>query len=178
MKGATMRITVSCRNCELEPSVRSYMEEKVERLAHYFDRVDEAHVVLQTEGHRCIVDVTVHASRAVISSEQSADDMRSAFDRSIEKVERQIRKYKERVRHHKGDDPTAEVAMVSGGVSLDALGIVPESLGSKAMTPAEAFVELEELKVAFFVFMNSETDKVNVIYHRDDGDYGLVEPAA
>ena len=172
-----MRITVTCRNCELEPALRTYIDDKVSRLAHYFDRVDEAHIVLQTEGHRCIADVTVHASRAVISSEQPADDMRSAFDRSIEKVERQIRKYKERVRHHKGVDATADVAMVSGGVSLDELGIVPERLASEPMTPAEAFSELEELQVAFFVFMNSETDKVNVIYRRGDGDYGLVEPA-
>lgn len=172
-----MRITVTCRNCELEPALRTYVDDKVSRLAHYFDRVDEAHIVLQTEGHRCIADVTVHASRAVISSEQAADDMRSAFDRSIEKVERQIRKYKERVRRHKGVDATADVAMVSGGVSLDELGIVPERLASEAMTPAEAFSELEELQVAFFVFMNSETDKVNVIYRRGDGDYGLVEPA-
>jgi putative sigma-54 modulation protein len=96
-----MRITVTCRNCEVEPALRTYIDDKVSRLAHYFDRVDEAHIVLQTEGHRCIADVTVHASRAVISSEQTADDMRSAFDRSIEKVERQIRKYKERVRHHR-----------------------------------------------------------------------------
>jgi len=173
-----MRITVTCRNCELEAKLKAYIEDKVTHLAHYFDRVDEAHVVLQAEGHRCIADVTVHASRAVISSEQSADDMRSAFDRSIEKVERQIRKYKERVRHHKGVEATADVAMVSGGVSLDELGIVPESLGSRAMTPDEAFSELEALHVAFFVFTNSKTDSVNVIYRRDDGDYGLVEPAA
>jgi len=172
-----MRITVTCRNCELEPALRTYIEDKVSHLAHYFDRVDEAHVVLQTEGHRCIADVTVHASRAVISSEQAADDMRSAFDRSIEKVERQIRKYKERVRSHRGVDATADVAMASNGVSLDELGIVPERLASEVMTPAEAFSELEELQVAFLVFMNSETNKVNVIYRRGDGDYGLVEPA-
>ncbi len=172
-----MRITVTCRNCELEPELRTYIDDKVSHLAHYFDRVDEAHVVLQTEGHRCIADVTVHASRAVISSEQVADEMRSAFDRSIDKVERQIRKYKERVRHHKGVDATADVAMSSNGVSLDELGIVPERLGSEAMTPDEAFSELEELQVAFFVFTNAETSKVNVIYRRGDGDYGLVEPA-
>ena len=171
-----MRITVACRHCELEPSLRAHVEDKVTRLARYFDRVDEAHVVFQTEGHRCIADITVHASRAVISSEQSADDLRSAFDRSLDKVERQIRRYKERVRHHKGVDTTADVAKASGGVSLAELGIVPESLASRAMTATEAFSELEELRAAFLVFMNSETDKVNVIYRRDDGDYGLVEP--
>jgi putative sigma-54 modulation protein len=171
-----MRIRVTCRHCELEPGLKEHVEEKVEHLARYFDRVDEAHVVFDSEGHRCIADVTVHASRAVISSEQTADDMRSAFDRSMEKVERQVRRHKERIRNHKGVEATADVAAVSGGSSLDALGIVPEKLAAKPMTPEEAFGELDELQVAFLVFMNSETDRVNVIYRRDDGDYGLVEP--
>ena len=164
-----MRTRVTCRHCELEPELKEHVDSKLERLSRYFDRVDEAHVVFTTEGHRCIADVTVHASRAVISSEQTADDLRSAFDRSIDKVERQIRRYKERVRNHKGVDTTAEVAMASAGASM-------EKLSSKAMTPDEAFSELEELKVAFLVFMNSENEKINVIYRRNDGDYGLVEP--
>lgn len=176
MKGAAMNIRVTCRHCELGDDLRTYMEDKVARLAHYFDRVDEAHVVLQMEGHRCIADFTVHASRAVISSEQTADDLRSAFDRAHEKVERQIRRYKERIRSHKGVEPTSEVAETSSGMSFEALGIVPESLVSEPMTPEEAFTALDDLNAAFLVFMNSDTSKVNVIYRRDDGDYGLVEP--
>lgn len=171
-----MRTRVTCRHCELGPELKEHVDSKIEGLSHYFDRVDEAHVVFTTEGHRCIADITVHASRAVISSEQTADDLRSAFDRSIEKVERQVRRYKERIRSHKGVEKTADVAMASAGASMEDLGIVPEKLASQTMTPAEAFAELDELKVAFLVFMNSETDSINVIYRRDDGDYGLVEP--
>ncbi|MBN2564533.1 MAG: ribosome-associated translation inhibitor RaiA [Candidatus Eisenbacteria bacterium] len=172
-----MRIIITCRHCEMDPDLKDYVEDKVSRLARYFDRVDEAHVVFEAEGHRRIAGVTVHASRAVISSEQTADDMRSAFDRSMEKVERQIRRYKGRVRNHKGVEPTADVAAQAGGVALESLGIVPESLASKSMTAAEAFSELEELGVAFLVFVNTETDRISVIYRRGDGDYGLVEPA-
>jgi putative sigma-54 modulation protein len=176
VKGAAMNVSITCRHCELDETLKDYIEDKASRLAHYFDRVDEAHVVLQVEGHRSIADLTVHASRAIISSEQAAEDLRSAFDRALDKVERQIRRYKERLRNHKGIEPTADVAMASGGVSLDKLGIVPESLASRPMTPAEAFGELDDVRAAFLVFMNSETDKVNVIYRRDDGNYGLVEP--
>jgi len=172
-----MRTKITCRHCELESGLKEHVENKVEHLSRYFDRVDEAHIVFQTEGHRCIADITVHASRAVISSEQTADDMRSAFDRSMEKVERQIRRYKERIRNHKGVDTTADVAMASGGASMEDIGMVPEKLASRNMTADEAFKELEELKVAFLVFMNSETNTVNVIYRRDDGDFGLVEPS-
>jgi len=172
-----MRTRVTCRHCELEPELKQHIDDRLERLERYFDRVDEAHVVFTTEGHRCIADITVHASRAVISSEQTAEDLRSAFDRSAEKVERQIRRYKERIRHHKGVDATADVAMSSSGASMEDLGIVPEKLSSKSMTADEAFKELDDLRVAFLVFMNSENGKINVIYRRDDGDYGLVEPA-
>jgi putative sigma-54 modulation protein len=172
-----MRTTITCRHCQLDPDLKSYVEEKVSHLEHYFDRADEAHVVFESEGHRKIAGVTVHASRAIISSEQEADDMRSAFDRTLEKVERQIRRYKGRVRNHKGIEPTAEVAAQAGGVALESLGIVPESLASKAMTPAEASAELEEIGVSFLVFVNLDTDRVSVIYRRGDGDYGLVEPA-
>jgi putative sigma-54 modulation protein len=157
--------------------LREHIEDKIEHLSRYFDRVDEAHVVFTVEGHRSIADITVHASRAVISSEQTAEDLRSAFDRAIDKVERQVRRYKGRIRNHKGADATAEVAMASGGASMEALGIVPEKLARRPMTPEEAFDELDGLQVAFLVFMNSETQKINVIYRRDDGDYGLVEPA-
>lgn len=172
-----MKIRVTCRHCDLEAGLREYVEEKTERLARYFDRVDEAHVVFQAEGHRCIADLTVHASRAVISSEQTSNDLRSAFDLAFSKVERQIRRYKERMRGHKGVEATSEVAAVAGGASLSDVGIVPESISSRPMTPEEAFSELQELSGAFLVFMNSETDTINVIYRRDDGDFGLVEPA-
>jgi putative sigma-54 modulation protein len=173
-----MRIRVTCRHCELDPELKQHVDDKLEHLSHYFDRVDEAHVVFTTEGHRCIADVTVHATRVVVSSEQEADNLRSAFDRSMEKVERQIRRHKERLRHHKGVEATAQVADAMAGASMADLGILPEKLASKSLTPAEAFAELDELKIAFLVFMNSETDKVNVIYRRDDGDSGVVEPEA
>jgi putative sigma-54 modulation protein len=172
-----VRTDITCRHCQMDPELKSYVEEKISHLAHYFDRVDEAHVVFEAEGHRRIAGVTVHASRAVISSEQSAEDMRTAFDRTIDKVERQIRRYKGRVRNHKGVEPTADVAEQAGGVALEHLGIMPESLASKAMAPSEAFAELEELGVSFLVFINTETERVSVIYRRGDGDYGLVEPA-
>lgn len=173
-----MRIRVTSRHVELDDALRAYIEEKIDRLSHYFDRVDEAHVVLEAEGHRRIADVTVHASRAVVSSEQSAEDLRSAFDRAFDKVERQIRRHKGRIRDRKRGEPTAGVAEVAGGAALGQIGIVPEELAGKPMTTEEAFRELDELDARFLVFWNSDSGQVNVIYRRDDGDFGLVEPEA
>jgi putative sigma-54 modulation protein len=171
-----MQVRITARHTDLDPELKSYIEDKVSHLSHYFDRVEEAHVVLDAEGHRKIVDVTVHASRAVISSEQSAEDVRSAFDRAVEKVERQIRRHKERVRDRKHGEPMSDFAVAAGGSALGQIGIVPEDLARTPMTTEEAFRELNELSARFLVFWNSESRKVNVIYRRDDGDYGLVEP--
>ena len=123
-----MNIRVTARHFDMEPDLKAYVEDKVSRLARYFDRVEEAHVVLDAEGHRKIADVTVHASRVTVSSEQAAGDLRSAFDRAVDKVERQIRRHKERVRNHKGKDSTAVAAKLVGGTVPEELGIMPEAL--------------------------------------------------
>lgn len=171
-----MNIRVTARHFDMEPSLKAYVEDRVSRLARYFDRVEEAHVVLDAEGHRKIADVTVHASRVTVSSEQAADDLRSAFDRAIDKVERQIRRHKERVRKRKGRESTAVAATLAGGTVPEELGIFPEALAGAPMTSEQALERLEELGARFLVFWNSGTEKVNVIYRRDDGDFGLVEP--
>jgi putative sigma-54 modulation protein len=171
-----MQVRITARHFDLEPGLKEHVESKVEHLAHYFDRVDEAHVVFEQEGHRKIADLTVHASRVVVSSEQEADDFRVAFDRAADKVERQIRRHKERVRSRKGRDGTADAAEMIGGVAPEEVGILPEEIASSRMTADEAFKQLAELGARFLVFWNTESDRVNVVYRRDDGDYGLVEP--
>jgi len=171
-----MQIRITARHFDLDPGLKEHVETKVEHLAHYFDRVDEAHVVFEQEGHRKIADLTVHASRVVVSSEQEAADFRSAFDRAVDKVERQIRRHKERVRNRKGRHAASEVAEAVDGVAPEEVGVLPEEIASTRMSPEEAFVELAELGARFLVFWNTETDKVNVVYRRDDGDYGLVAP--
>ena len=171
-----MRTRVTARHFDMEASLRDYIEDKLGKLEHYFDRVDEAHVALSREGHSCVADLTVHASRLVVSSEQTSEDARTAFDRAFDKVERQIRKHKGRIRDRKHGEPMSEVAEVVNGVAPEQIGIVPETLATATMSPEEALEELDEQNARFIVFTNTETGKVNVIYRRDDGNYGLVEP--
>jgi len=91
-------------------------------------------------------------------------------------VERQIRRHKERIRNRKGATPTADAALQLDGTAPENVGVAAEQLGASPMTPEEALASLDELQVGFLVFFNSESGNVNVIYRRDDGDYGLVEP--
>jgi putative sigma-54 modulation protein len=173
-----MIIRVTARHMDLEPSLNEYIEEKLKHLSRFFDRLDEAHVVLSAEGHRSVADVTVHASKAVISSEQDADDARSAFDRALERVERQLRRHKDRVRNRKHGPDTSEAAEALGGAAPGSFGIVSEASSAEPMTPEEALAELDAASVGFLVFVNSVTGKVNVMYRRDDGQFGLVEPGS
>jgi putative sigma-54 modulation protein len=172
-----MNIRVTSRHLDLDAPLKAYVEEKMEGLSRYFDRVDEAHVVLSTEGHRKVADLTVHASRRIIASRQEADDVRSAFDLALEKVQRQVRRHKDRVRDRKHGVPTSDAAAELLGTAASEVGIVPETSATASMTPDEAVAELSSAGVGFLVFVNSETGRVNVIYRRDDGHYGLVEPA-
>jgi putative sigma-54 modulation protein len=171
-----MKVRITARHCDPDAELRRHVEEKVSHLGRYFDRVDEAHVVLEAEGHRQIAEVIVHASRTVVSSKQAAEDLRSAFDLAVDKVERQIRRHKDRVRNTKHADPTSTASLRLGGAALGQIGIVPEDLASEPMTVEEALAELEESEARFIVFWNSQTREVNVVYRRDDGDFGLVEP--
>lgn len=171
-----MDVRITARHFDLDSKLRSYVESKIARLLHYFDRVDEAHVVLEAEGKRMSAGVTVHASKIIISSEQEAADMRSAFDRAVDKVERQIRRHKEKVRHRKGRERVGGFAEVAGGAALEHVGIVSDELARRPMSTEEAYGELSRLGARFLVFWNSDSKSVNVIYSRDDGDYGLIEP--
>jgi ribosome hibernation promoting factor len=171
-----MKVRITARHCDPDAELRRHVEEKVSRLGRYFDRVDEAHVVLEADGHRWVAEVTVHASRTIVSSKQSSEDLRSAFDLAVDKVERQIRRHKDRVRNTKHADPTATASLRLGATEIGQIGIVPEDLASRPMTVEEALAELEESQARFLVFWNSETKDVSVIYSRDDGDFGLVEP--
>lgn len=172
-----MKVRLTSRHFDVTPDFRAYVEDKVSRLARYFDRVDEAHVVFEEQGRRRIADVTVHAAGVIASSERETEDMRSAFDRAFEKVERQIRRHKDRVRDHKHGEGAAEAARISGGTPPSAAGaVIAERLPRKSMTSREAVEQMDEMKVPFLLFRNVETDKMNVIYKRDDGNYGLIEP--
>jgi putative sigma-54 modulation protein len=80
------------------------------------------------------------------------------------------------MRDRKHGDATAAAAAAAGGIAPGEVGIVPEKLESTGMNAEEALAQLDEMNARFLVFLNTETDKINVIYRRDDGNYGLVEP--
>lgn len=173
-----MQLSVKGRNLEVTDALRTYAEEKVQRMGRYLDGIVSGHVVLSVEKHRQIAEVTLRVRDLTVRAEESTDDLYSSIDLVAEKLERQILRHKERiVAHmdrptHREDRPSAPTP---GGAE------VPRVVKTKrfAVKPAEveeAVLQMDLLGHNFYVFRNARTDEVNVVYRRRDGHYGLIEP--
>ncbi len=178
-----MRITVTARNLEMTDALRRYAEEKVVRLQRFVDRITSAHVVLSIEKHRQIAEVTLHVRDLTIRGEESSHDLYCAIDLVADKIERQILRYKERIVAHVGR-ASARSRHRDTPLSLE-VERLPEDgpqivrmkrFAMKPLSPEEASIHMELLGHSFFVFRNARTQEVNVLYRRQDGDYGLIEP--
>ncbi|HLC41707.1 MAG TPA: ribosome-associated translation inhibitor RaiA [Methylomirabilota bacterium] len=178
-----MQITITARNLEITEALRRYAEEKVARLQKFVDQIPSAHVILSIEKHRQIAEVTLRVRELTIRGEESSDNLYSAIDLVADKIERQILRYKEKIVGHSGRgsgrsrsrDETSPVE--AEPFSDDGLRIVrTKRFAMKPLAPDEAAVQMNLLGHNFFVFRNSRTQEVNVLYRRQDGDYGLIEP--
>ena len=179
-----MQITVTFRHMDAVEDFKKYIEEKMARVKKYIDRPIEANIVLSVEKHRNIADISLVANRIVINGKEETDNMYSSIDLVIDKIERQLRKYKERLKKHKTIN--SNLGNLSGRInvltadSLEGGGepkvIRSENLSIKPMFVEEAAMQLESSNYEFLVFTNAYSEKVNVIYRRRDGNYGLIEP--
>lgn len=181
-----MQIIVKGRHMAVNENTRAYAEEKVSKAARVFDHnTMSAEVELYVEKNPSIennhvAEVTVTSKGPVIRAKEAAPDMFAAIDLVSEKLERQFRKYKGKVK----DRHSARAAVPP--VPAPEIGEEEEEgptreivktkvLQVKPMTPEEAILQLELLGHDFFVFTSAETETVNVLYRRRDGDYGLIE---
>lgn len=176
-------VSVTFRHLEATPPLREYAVEKASKIRSYFGDQNEITVVLSSEKHRYTAEVILKAGKITVTAKEETDDMYSAIDIAIDKVERQITKQKEKLKHHKVhstpqntsssfDTPSAQ----SREGELPPKIIKRENVYAKPMSTDEAVLQLNLADSDFLVFINASTEKVNVIYHRKDGDYGLIEP--
>lgn len=184
-----MDVVVKARHIEVSPALRQYAEDKIRKLSRYLS-LPRAEVELSVEKNPRIsanqtVEVTIHTRGPVIRGKESTEDMHASIDLVSEKLEKQIKRYKGKV--HDNHSSRAH------GLSPEALAAPPETLqpeeaepgivktkqfAVKPMTPEEATMQMELLGHDFFVFTNSETEEINVVYRRSDENYGLIEPTA
>lgn len=175
-----MRITITGKNLEVTDGMREAVEERLNKLDRYFTADTPADVTLSVEKDRKKIEVTIPIKGNIIRSEQVSSDMYVSIDLVEEVIERQLRKYKNKLvaRHQEGgafkqeffeEEPTID--------SSDEIQIVrTKKFGIKPMFPEDACVQMELLGHDFFVFSNAETEEVNVVYKRKNGTFGLIEP--
>ena len=174
-----MRFIISGKNIDVTQGLRSNIEQKLGKLERYFTPETEIIVTLSVEKERQKIEVTIPVKGNIIRSEQVSDDMYVSIDLVEEVIERQLRKYKNKLldKHQEGGDFRSEFMAEEADLDDGEIKIVrTKRFGMKPMFPEDACVQMELLGHNFFVFSNAETDEVNVVYKRKDGAYGLIEP--
>ncbi|MCR4428869.1 MAG: ribosome-associated translation inhibitor RaiA [Caldiserica bacterium] len=175
-----MRIIVKGKNVDLTEALHQYAIKKVQRVDRYFNNIQDVLVTLSMERGRFSAEATMQVSGALIRAEEKDSDMYSAIDRMADKLERQVKRHKERLTRKGKATSQGERAVPSfegEGIALEEPRVVKtKRFALKPMNPEEAVEQLELLGHSFFVFLNAESNRVNVVYKREDGNYGLIEP--
>jgi len=178
-----MEITVRGKNLEVTPALRQYAEKRMSKIQRFFDDVPvSAHAVISTERGRYIVEVTVSVNGILLRGEEATGDAFASVDLVLEKLEKQIEKFKTRItRRLRGARRAAERAEEPAEAPAEEEGEHPrvvrvKRFAFKPMSVEEAILQMDLLGHDFFVFTNAETDQVSVVYRRRDGNYGLIEP--
>ncbi len=175
-----MKFIISGKNLQVSDSLRAAVEEKLGKLERYFTPDTDVNVTLSVEKNRQSVEVTIPVKGNIIRSEQTSNDMYESIDQVEQVIERQLRKYKNKIidRHQAGGNfQQAFIDNEEEGAEDGEIQIIrTKRFGIKPMYPEDACVQMELLGHNFFVFCNAETDEVNVVYKRKGNTYGLIEP--
>lgn len=189
-----MKVVIEGKNIELTKALKDYVNEKLVRLQHHYDLIIKGHEVKVklsvlknpriTKNN--ITEVTIFLDGKVIRSEEVSEDMYASIDLVVDKLDRQIQKYKSKVyrsyQHKERPLPSPELAGIlltndnNNKLVKEGKIIKSKKFNIHSMTPEDASLQLDLISHDFYVFLNSKTKQTNVIYKRKDGDYGLIEP--
>lgn len=178
-----MKLDIRGKNIEVTNALREYTTKRLSKLEKYLDEVKEAQVALSVEGTVHKVEVTIPLNGIILRGEEATDDMYTSIDMVEEKLEKQLEKYKTKLyRHHRGVGFKQAVKEEIEQELKDESAPEPfkivrtKRFALKPMDEEEAIMQMNLLGHNFFVFFNAESEEVNVVYKRKDGNYGLIEP--
>lgn len=176
-----MRFIISGRGASISPAFRAVVERKVGKLSRILPKIHEAKVILSAEKYRRTAELTLLAKRRTFRSEETAPDLATAVDLAVETLGRQVREEKDRIRQRKQRAsrrrrPAAPSR--AGGEPTEPPKVVFKQVSAKPMSVEEAVMQFGLNSDQFLVFTNAVTQSVNVLYRRNDGSLGLIEPVA
>ncbi len=186
----TLLVTIHARDLNVSPRLREYVEKKVGKLEHYLPTISEARVDLteaksaRSAADRQVAQLTVHARGQVLRAEERKDDIFAAVDAVLDKMQRQIERYKGKHARGRGNGAGAdtvaeplEEALAEADVDETVAVVRRKRFALTPMNEAEALEQMELLgHDNFFVFYNADSHRVNVLYRRHGGGFGLIDP--
>lgn len=178
-----MRYNIKGKNMEIGERTKEKVSDKLDRAKKLFPEDAEATVVIKNEKLEYIIEVTIPMSKRVVRAEVSADDMMTAVDKAVDIIERQIVRYKKRLKTQMKKNAAFKAEYDAINIPVDdadddTLYKIEKSkkFEIRPMSAEEAVMQMELLGHSFFVFRNDETELINVVYKRKDGSFGLIEP--
>lgn len=173
-----MRIKVYGKNINVTDGLQQMLEKKLSKLDKYFNPEVEATATLSTQKNKHILEVQIQFNGNLLRAEEATDDMYASIDKVVDKLEGQLRKYKTKIERNKKDPSSIRFESFPKDSSdlVENRIVKTKRFPIKPMSPEEATLQMDLLGHSFFVFINSDSDDVNVVYKRKDGNYGLIEP--
>lgn len=170
-----MEIQLTAKQLKVTPAINGYVHEKMEKAQKYFDHIVWGQAFLSVEKRAHNAEFVIHAPRQTFRALATAADLYSAIDLASDKIDAQLKKYKERLkdRHKPSKAETAPVAVEAAAPSIKA-AVIKQPV--RPMTPEEAAAEMERLGQAFRLFQDKGSHQIHVIYRRDDETYGILQP--
>ena len=175
-----MQTSVTFKNLEPTDTLKSYVRDKLDRFDRFLDNPAEANVVLLVEKFRHIAEININGDRLTINGKEETNDMYSAIDMVLDKLEKQIKKSKQKIRERRPGVNAKDMALMQADINLPdeepERQIKIKNIEYKPMDVEEAVLQMDLLSNNFLVFTNARSDRVNVLYRRKDGHYGLIQP--
>jgi len=177
-----MQVNITFRHLESTEALKAYAREKIEHIQRYIDRPSEAHVVLYVDNLEHHADINLKAGPFHLRGEAKSEDMYASIDLATDKIQKQLKKHKEKLKNHKFAPPPEGWQPVDVRHEVFDLGKHPRDrvvksseFQAKPMSLDEAILQMDLLNSQFYVFQNSSDRAVNIVYRRDDGNLGLIE---
>ena len=181
-----MQVSVTFRHMDATDALKAFAAEKVSRIEKYIHTPTDAHVVLSVEKHMHRAEINVSANGMRIRGEESSGDMYGSIDGAAQKIERQLKRYRNKLANHKAREGHASKVMhtVIEGPPVEASELPAETptsvverheFDARPMLLEEAMMQMDLLHEDFHVFTNAKNNQVNVLYRRKEGNFGLIE---
>ncbi len=177
-----MQTSVTFKNLDPSENLKSYVRDKLDRFDKFLDNPAEANVVLSVEKFRHIAEINIIGDRLNVNGKEETNNMYSAIDMVMDKLEKQIKKSKEKNRERRAYPKARTTGTIDEDTAFPedktVRQVKVQNIEYKPMDVEEAIMQMDLAKNNFLVFTNARSDKVNVLYRRKDGHYGLIQPSS